>query len=237
MANQVRRKQLEQLGVEFNEEEFLFHLVLLREGYLDDRELEQMEIWLNRLIESNHRAMIYDEECFYSFCENLALKCLKNNKLGEWSIEKGLLNHIFKILAQGKSILEFGSGKGTEALLKKYSVISIEHNPKFAFKRGEGHQCIYAPIEGEWYKVDDVRRTLESESYDLILIDGPSGGFRNGILKSISLFEHVKCPIIFDDVNRKEDMEIMKLFCEKLNLAFSIFKGREKDFSICFSAT
>ena len=106
------------------------------------------------------------------------------NKFGGWAIQESCYNLIREILPEGKTILEMGSGHGTDALSKHYNMIG----PK-----------------------------LESLSYDLILVDGPNGAIgRGGFLKHLDLF-NTNVPIIFDDINRKDELQMMVKVSEILN--------------------
>lgn len=153
--------------------------------------------------------------------------------MGGWSIEKELLEYIKKLLPKGSPILEFGIGTGTEALLKHFQVISVEHDPKYCDAKSKRHQCVFAPIENGWYNINRVRETILNKNFYLILVDGPPGSLREGILKNTSLFNSIDSLFIFDDVNRKKDYEIMHSFCMELNLQYDIVKGNLKSFSVC----
>src|SRR5690606_29555927 len=121
-------------------------------------------------------------------CQKLASSAVQKNVLGVWAIEKELLEFIKRMLSPGETILEFGSGMGTEALLKQFAVVSLEHDPEFLLKRAPHHDCRHAPIEKGWYKREIVKEALDQASYDLILIDGPPGNLRNGVLDHTDIF-------------------------------------------------
>tara|TARA_Y100000385_G_scaffold284667_1_gene343119 strand:- start:302 stop:871 length:570 start_codon:yes stop_codon:yes gene_type:complete len=53
------------------------------------------------------------------------------NKFGGWAIQESCFNLIKSILPEGKTILELGSGHGTDALSKYYNMISIENQPEW----------------------------------------------------------------------------------------------------------
>jgi hypothetical protein len=158
-----------------------------------------------------------------------------NNSLGGWSIEKELIHYVKSILPSKKSILEFGSGNGTNALLKFYSVTSIEHNPQYSYSRGDYHDCLLAPIQNDWYRRDQVEKGL-NQNHDLIIVDGPPGELRGGILMNMDLFKKISTPIIFDDVDRELDKDIMVTFCKKLEYEYKIIKGGRKSFAFCYKS-
>jgi len=147
------------------------------------------------------------------------------NKLGGWAIQESCYNFIREILPEGKTILELGSGIGTKYLAEHYTMYSIENYPEWVNKYDSTY--IYAPIKnynsdwvapdlpGEhserqvgWYDPEKLIGKLP-ESYDLILVDGPNGMFgRGGFLKHLDLF-NPNVPIIFDDINRDAEYQMM----------------------------
>ena len=51
----------------------------------------------------------------------------------------------------------------------------------------------------------------------MILVDGPNGSFgRGGFLKHLDFF-NTNVPIIFDDINRESERQLMIKVSEKLN--------------------
>jgi hypothetical protein len=148
---------------------------------------------------------------------------------GGSAISKELFERVVKLVPDKGKILEFGSGEGTKELLKRFEVISVEHNKRYVV---HSHKTIETTIDGQgWYHAERVKIALALGPYDLIIIDGPPGEKRANI--KIELFKGVNCPVIFDDVNRGVDRDAMKRFCETLNYKFEIIKGTEKDFAIC----
>ncbi|RAI86788.1 glycosyltransferase involved in cell wall biosynthesis [Algoriphagus yeomjeoni] len=232
-GDNIRRRQLENFKFKFTKQELSLHLTLLRRGYLDDVEISQIENWINKILEANEVRKIYDSDLLYTFFADLGLRAIENNKLGIWSIEKTLLNYLNELSLKPLAILEFGSGMGTEALLKNHNVTSIEHNIEFCTQRSERHHCLLAPIENGWYKVEQVESVLIKKKYDFVLVDGPPGDLRSGILNHISLFRSLDSVYIFDDINRKEDFEIMESFCSSLSLTYKIIEGDKKKFAVC----
>jgi glycosyltransferase involved in cell wall biosynthesis len=228
----VRDGQLKLFGITVNKKERVLHSKLMEGGYIGDSDLKECESWLNRLYEANHLTKYYNKKYLYQLFENLLALAIHNNSLGGWSIEREMLNHIENTIPKGNSILEFGSGVGTEALLKNYRVTSIEHDDKYAYKRAGNHKCILAPIHDDWFKKDLVKESLK-KTYDLVIVDGPPLKLRKGILKNLDLFKNNKAPVIFDDVNRTLDKEIMLTFCKKLNYNYKIIEGNHKAFAFC----
>ena len=227
----IRKQQLKSLRINYTSKEIALHQKMMEREYINDADRKMCEDWLNKLCNANYKRRLFNIKHFPDLSQNL-LTTIVNNPLGGWSIEKELLNYIRNILSNGKSILEFGSGKGTDALLEFYKVTSIEHNTRFSFKRKENHHCIFVPIQDGWYQHDCVEAALE-KPYDLIIVDGPPGLLRKGILKNLNLFKKIRTPVIFDDVNRELDKEIMSVFCNELKYNHKIINGEKKAFAFC----
>ena len=150
---------------------------------------------------------------------------------GSWAIEESLYNHIKTFLPEGKTIIELGSGTGTIELLKHWNVVSVEHSEKYADRLT--NTCIFAPLtehkalknhEGpmKWYDRDILIPALEGLEYDLLLVDGPPGDTRCGIVKYIGLF-YPEVPMIFDDLQRSADRKIINSVAAKLGKPFTTY--------------
>jgi hypothetical protein len=231
-ADNVRKALLKQFSTKFSNKNVDLHLKLMKESYMDDDELGITEGWLNKLLAINFKKKLYNQIRLYSFFEKLLTAAAYNNALGAWAIEKKMLKFIKDHFDKGKSILEFGSGNGTEALLHSYPVTSIEHDSQYAQNRGVNHTCLLAPIENGWYRRDVVKSALE-RSYDLILVDGPTEPLRKGILDNLDLFVGNCAAIIFDDVHREGDRMILEKFCLTTGHSYHIIDGKKKSFAMC----
>lgn len=138
-----------------------------------------------------------------------------------WSIGGGIRSAISQLVEEGAVIVELGSGYGTNKLVKKYVVWSIENDEKWVgFCKDANY--IHAPITrsedgGEqWYDASIIEARLPS-SYDLILVDGPPGRFgREGLLSNFNLFR-TDVPIIIDDTIRDQEAKIARELAYKLN--------------------
>jgi len=165
---------------------------------------------------------------------------------GGVSINKAAVEFIESILEKGKTILELGSGPGsTMGLGKNYELYSVENQTEWFDKyskyttyikcRSKSYDENYTQPEGfpndkAWYHPDDLFSNLPN-NYDLILVDGP-GGFshgwgRGGFYKHIDKF-NTNVPIIFDDINRDEESELMKKVSEHIGRPYSFL---ETDFN------
>jgi hypothetical protein len=164
---------------------------------------------------------------------------------GGVSINKAAVEFIESILDNGKTILELGSGPGsTVGLGKIYNLYSVENQPEWFDRyskyttyincRSKSYDETYTKPNGflndkAWYHPDDLFSNLPN-SYDLILVDGP-GGFshgwgRGGFYKHIDKF-NTDVPIVFDDINRDEESELMKRVSEYIDRPY---KYLETDF-------
>jgi hypothetical protein len=148
---------------------------------------------------------------------------------GGWAIDEEVLEAIKTLIKPGSTVLELGSGDGTFELLKLYKVFSIEHDQKWVNKYESTY--IYAPIKNNWYDIEIVKKELP-EHYDLILVDGPPGNIgRHGFFTNLELF-NTSVPIIFDDVNRKPEYELMVAVAKQLKKTFTVFSSKKKQFGI-----
>ena len=149
--------------------------------------------------------------------------------LGANSISVDLYLYICELLPTGSTILELGSGSGTEELAHYYHMHSIEHDEKWMNKYPSNY--IFSPIRDygayKWYDVDYLKGNLPTH-YDLILVDGPPGWFgRAGFLHHIDLF-NTNVPIIFDDTQRKAEIELCEKAAEALNRTYTMITCSDK---------
>jgi len=111
-------------------------------------------------------------------------------------------------------VLEFGSGKGSIKLSKKYELISVEHDEQWlglsdgVYIHSEiiQNQISNKYSELGWY---DIEKLIDlPSSVDVILIDGPPGDIgRSGIL--CFLQELPKCTwIVIDDTDRQKEKHL-----------------------------
>ena len=150
----------------------------------------------------------------------------KLTEFGGWSISGGLFNHIRKVLPEGSTILELGSGWGTSQLVEHYKVYSVEDDPEFLDLYHDNY--IHAPLKEHkairnhvgtvWYDAQVLEQKLVGVKYDLLLIDGP-GHVRAGFVKYFELFDP-DVIMIFDDVNRSRDNSVMNSIAGKLSVPY-----------------
>ncbi len=113
------------------------------------------------------------------------------------------LRWIVENIPDGATILELGSGKGSEVLYHLgYKVFSVEEDIQWVNKY-HGVTYIHAPIENNWYNLLAMKSI--PKKYDLLIIDGPKRGWqREGILDHLDLFNW-SVPVLIDDFNRPEE--------------------------------
>ena len=139
--------------------------------------------------------------------------------LDSWAAPESLREWIRANLDPGSTILELGSGAGTDHLAEQYQMWSVEHDPFFVGRYRSKY--IHAKIKNGWYS----KRTLEQElprDYDLILVDGPPGSIgRAPFAENLDLF-NTDVPIVFDDTHRRAEYY--------LTVAVGLAVGRSPDF-------
>lgn len=144
---------------------------------------------------------------------------------GGFSISFDLFHYIRQTLQVRSTILELGSGAGTQELARYYKMYSVEHDKNWLYKYDTTY--IYAPIKHyttyKWYDVDVLIHNLPKK-YDLILIDGPTGTIgRYGFFENLHLFNW-NVIMIFDDVQRVAELVLLKDVAKKLNKSFEIYQ-------------
>jgi len=153
--------------------------------------------------------------------------------IGSISIGNKTVEFIKKVLPEGKTILELGSGNGTITLSDWYNMISVENQPEWqdqfplcttyinvGNKMYDNQYQAPADIPNQkgWYNPDDLIPQLPHKNdYHLILIDGPGGWLgRAGFLKHLDYF-NTNIPIILDDCHREAERIILDKLAKKLN--------------------
>ncbi len=138
-------------------------------------------------------------------------------------IDLGVLAAVKQLIPPESTILELGSGEGTNLLTQQYSVYSVEDDIEWVGYCAES-TYIHCPLietdykgsTASWYDADILAKNLP-EDYQLILVDGPSGkSGRFGLLANISLFRN-DVPIIIDDTIRSEEASIARELAFLLN--------------------
>jgi len=165
--------------------------------------------------------------------------------LGGWAIEAEVIEWIHMHVPFGSTILELGSGAGTEVLSEHYEMFSIEHDPQWIGQYNSTY--IHAPLvggrgkahrNGGWYDTAVLARKMPHE-YDMILIDGPPariaglgvGPGRAAFLDNFNMFRH-DVPILLDDTNRPVERVLRDSLASILQCEWEEFGDSIKRFSV-----
>lgn len=138
-------------------------------------------------------------------CKDKKVRPMTKPKLGGWHINPDVYAFIKNNLSSGSTILELGSGWGTEVLSKDYTMYSIEHDERFVGKYKTTY--IHAPMVEAWYDKSVLEANVVplKGSYQMILIDGPIGNESNGRIgfyENRDLFD-LDLLLVFTDTNRE----------------------------------
>ena len=156
---------------------------------------------------------------------------MTHTKMGKshFPIDLGILTAIRQLAKPDSTIVELGSGNGTNRLVAEYTVYSIEDDEKWV-GYCEGSNYIHAPLidldDSEepirWYNPEILRDSLP-ESYDLVLIDGPAGKKgRSGLLTNLHLFR-TDVPFVIDDTLRDHECQVAREMAYLLNRPLYMF--------------
>lgn len=153
-----------------------------------------------------------------------------SGKLKAFAIGSRARREIRRILPEGKTILELGSGAGTVFLAKFYKMISIESETGWIGMSDSAY--LYAPIKDGWYD-RAVMQTVADLQYDFLLIDGPWHRIakRSAILSSIDLFD-LTVPILVDDSNRPDERYLVDELARLTGRESRVFQDGKKQFTI-----
>ena len=144
-------------------------------------------------------------------------------------IDLGVLTAVRQLVPENSTIVELGSGNGTNLLTKQYKVYSVEDNENWVGYCNDSNY-IHAPIKTvdydgtdiPWYDIKALQNGLPSD-YDLLLIDGPSGKIgRSGLLRNLHLFRK-DVPFVIDDTLRKHECQIAREMAFLLNRPLYVF--------------
>lgn len=138
--------------------------------------------------------------------------------LGKASISDTTIGLINNFIGPGDTILELGSGEGTQALADLgFKMISVEHSEDWLNKFDSTYLHVpiremkptrYFPEHHYWYHPLILYPKLKGLEYDFLLVDGPPRNMgelkigRAGFLKYRDFF-NLDVPIIFDDTHRE----------------------------------
>ena len=122
------------------------------------------------------------------------------------------------------TVLEFGSGDGSQRLANRYDLWSIEHDEQWIGKTKSNYvmaKIIDNPVsqkagEQGWY--DPIFFEKIPQSAELIVVDGPVGTIgRSGLLHHLEKLPQFRY-IMVDDTDRPEEERLSQQLAERLNL-------------------
>jgi hypothetical protein len=144
--------------------------------------------------------------------------------MGTWAIGDSLLQFIYSALPEGASLLELGSGIGTQELAKKFQMTSIEHYSGWIGIYDTNY--IHAPLIDDWYDRSIISSSL-GNGYAGILVDGPSGSERRAnFIWNVDLFDLSKW-IFFDDIHREPECSCFIKLADKLGRQHAMVKDNK----------
>ena len=131
-----------------------------------------------------------------------------------------------------RAILELGSGLSTAVLAKCHpNVVALETNPECVGAEGSRTKkatIIYAPLEDygefDWYARDAVDEAMGGKPIGMLIVDGPPGTTRGGRIGCLQLRDRLApgCVVMFDDVNRPQDLAVVEAWGEGMELTAGI---------------
>ena len=149
-----------------------------------------------------------------------------------FEIGKDFEQHLKYRYKKGVTILELGSGEGTQRLSEHFNMISVEQDEKYLDLYDSNY--IHARINKNthWFEREDLLPILAMR-YDIILIDAPRAipeTARLGFLDNLDLF-NMTLPIYIDDVHRNSEFQLAVRLSYILNKQFTIFGQVDKMFA------
>ena len=164
---------------------------------------------------------------------------IDENDTEGWSIDCSLYAFIRKVLSDGSTILELGSGYGTSQLAKYYTMISVEHDMKFLDKYDSTY--LWVPLKEHkeiknhpttcWYDAEVLKHKLFGFKYALLLIDGPPQT-RSGFFKYFDIFDE-SVIMVFDDLHRDCERKVINSIASKLKCPYVVYgSGDGKSFGV-----
>jgi hypothetical protein len=140
--------------------------------------------------------------------DNDAVVTLPPPAMDTWSLGEPVFKWLMENLCEGATIVELGSGAGSEHLARRWGVFSVEHDQKYVGKY-PGPEYIHAPIVKGWYDTERLRGALP-ESYDMIIVDGPPGKIgREKFVDHLELFD-TSVTMLFDDTQRPAERALVE---------------------------
>jgi hypothetical protein len=151
--------------------------------------------------------------------------------LDAWSIGPNTFRKITELVPRGSTILEFGSGPGTDLLAQFYTMKSIENDRAWLNKYKSTYfevplymkQYEHFPSDPYWFDETLLAATVPTLGhYDVLLVDGPKG-YRGGLYSNHRLFDFKHKIVIFDDVHCKDHRILMEMIAAEVGRSTEIY--------------
>ena len=142
--------------------------------------------------------------------------------------------YVLEHYKKGATVVEFGSGHGSEKLAEHVKLFSFEHDEDWLGLTSSTY--IHAPIElnehatnagqSGWYDASIVLKHWP-EKVDLVIVDGPPGFIgRFGIMSIQDKLKKVES-IIIDDVDRPDELLLAEELSKSLGFTTQFFDVSE----------
>lgn len=142
--------------------------------------------------------------------------------------------YVLEHYKKGVTVVEFGSGHGSEKLAEHVKLFSFEHDEDWLGLTSSTY--IHAPIElnehatsagqSGWYDASIVLKHWP-EKVDLVIVDGPPGFIgRFGIMSIQDKLKKVES-IIIDDVDRPDELLLAEELSKSLGFTTQFFDVSE----------
>ena len=137
-----------------------------------------------------------------------------------WMLPLEAFEWVEKNIPEGSTVLEFGSGDGSQRLADRYHLWSVEHDADWLYRATSNY--VHAPIvsnpvsdeyqEQGWYESSLFEKIPDHVS--LIIVDGPIGNIgRTGIFHYLSKLPKAKW-ILVDDTDRVAEQVLSQRLVE-----------------------
>ncbi len=108
----------------------------------------------------------------------------------------------------GTKILELGSGEGTQELADcGFIMTSVEQSTEWLGKYDSKYH--HVPLKGLWYDHAAFSAAIKDEKFEILLIDGPAGALRLGVLEHLEELDLKNRTIIVDDIKRTHVSDLL----------------------------
>jgi len=163
-----------------------------------------------------------------------------------WMLPAEAIEYIVEFCSENTTVLEFGSGHGSQLLAEHVDLYSVEHDDSWIDVTSSTY--IFAPItknpfsekygQSGWYDLEAVEENWP-QGVGFVVIDGPPGFIgRFGILSILHKLQSVPA-ILVDDVDRPDERRLADCLAEELGMSLTIHDvakprkgGTERKFAV-----